>query len=142
MRLMVCSSLLGMYPAAGNCLGLDCFDWGVLAVFVLVARAVSVTCCPGRQTVLWRAWCANSANDVFVGAAVEGLRPHRRERVGAVLDLRPSFPGGARDLARGRQPALGRRLISAQPMRINASFNHACDCIINPQWPRAVSLMP
>src|ERR1700730_7759429 len=66
MRLMVCSSLLGMYPAGGNCLGLDCFDWGVLAVFLLVARAVSVTCCPGRQTVLWRAWCANSANDVFV----------------------------------------------------------------------------
>jgi hypothetical protein len=27
---------------------------------VLAARAVSVTCFPGRQTVLWRAWCANS----------------------------------------------------------------------------------
>jgi len=27
-------------------------------------------------------------------------------------------------------------------MRINASLNHAYDRIINPQWPRAVSLMP
>jgi hypothetical protein len=65
--------------------------------------------------------------------AVEGLRPHRRERVGAVLDLRPSFPGGARDLARGRQPALGRGLISAQSMRINARLMNAYDRIIDPQ---------
>ena len=44
-----------------------------------------------------------STDGVFVvpaSRAVEGLRPHRRERLGAVLDLRPSFPGGARDLAR------------------------------------------
>ena len=39
-------------------------------------------------------------------AAVEALLPHSREGIRAVLDLRPSLAGGARDLARGHPHAL------------------------------------
>ena len=41
------------------------------------------------------------------GAAVEALLPQCRERIRAVLDLRPPFAGSARNLARGHPRALG-----------------------------------
>jgi gentisate 1,2-dioxygenase len=63
--------------------------------------------------VLWRAWCANSANDVFVVPPWKACA-HTAEKESVLFSISDRPSQEALGIWReGRQPASGRGLISA-----------------------------